>query len=200
MKFSFILDHQNPTKRSRLTTDDTIDINQLDPQEPLLSSLNNESLINNSNSMEAAVKMVQPIVDIIFNAFEDQLKHVQTKTIQPSISNVSPMMIPYFSSTSPVRPIVLHAVNFNIQLTSKQPSINPLTTQNLTNVRLTEHDHLPLTSLIELKEKVVSYILSNNCITDHQTNDDHHGKRRKLKRIIQFAVVGVSVLCGYFLL
>jgi len=188
--------------------DDTIDINQLDPQEPLLSSLNNESLINNSNSMEAAVKMVQPIVDIIFNAFEDQLKHVQTKTIQPSFSNVSsispqiysPMMIPYFSSTSPARPIVLHAVNFNIQLTAKQPTINSLTTQNSPNVRLAEHDHLQLTSLTELKEKVVSYILSNNFITDHQTNDDHHGKSLQLKRIVQLAVVAVSVLCGYFLL
>jgi hypothetical protein len=136
--------------------------------------------------------MVQPIVDIIFNAFEDQLKN-----IQPSISNVpsispqiySPMMIPYFSSTSPVRPIVLHVVNFNIQLTSKQPSINSLTT-----------DHLPMTSLIELKEKVASYLLSNNSIADHQMHADQHRREHKLKRIIQLAVVGVSVLCGYFLL
>jgi hypothetical protein len=54
--------------------------------------------------------------------------------------------------------------------------------------------------LTELKQKVVSYILSNSLTTDHQMNDDNQEKRRKLKRIVQLAVVGVSVLCGYLLL
>jgi hypothetical protein len=218
-----IVDNQRPRKRSRFSTDDsiithhrslnspllvdddTIDINQLDPQEPLFSSTNNESLINNSNSMEAAVKMVQPIVDIIFNAFGDQLKNVQSKTIQSSHPNSpqfdSPMMMPYFPLTSPARPIVLHAVNFNIQLTAKQPTINSIEKQNsLTNAGLNGNDNLQLTSLTELKQKVVSYILSNSLTTDHQMNDDNQEKRRKLKRIVQLAVVGVSVLCGYLLL
>lgn len=184
---------------------DTIDINQLDQQEPLLSSMNNESLINNSTSMEAAVKMVQPIVDIIFNAFEDQLKHVQTKSIPSSLSKppsiaphfCSPMITPYFPLPSPARPIVLHAVNFNIQLTAKQSKSN---VQQSTNVRLPENDHLQLTSLTDLKERVISYILSNSFIGSHQTNDDHHGRRRNWKRIVQLAVVGVSVLCGYWFL
>jgi len=177
--------------------------------------MNNESLINNSNSMDVAVKMVQPIVDIIFNAFENQLKNVQAKRIQSPISNISsispqfysPMMIPYFPLTSPTRPIVLHTVNFNIQLTTKQPPpINSIGKQNfneqhLTNVRLNENDNLSSISLSELKEKVISYILSdNNLITDHQTNDDNQRKTRKLKRIVQLAAVGISVLCGYLFL
>jgi hypothetical protein len=176
--------------------------------------MNNESLINNSNSMDAAVKMVQPIVDIIFNAFEDQLKNAQTKPIQSPTSNnssispqfYSPMMIPYFPLTSPTRPIVLHTVNFNIQLTTKQPPpINSIGKQNfneqhLTNARLNENDNLSSISLSELKEKVISYILSDNLITDHQTNDGNQRKTHKLKRIVQLAAVGVSVLCGYLFL
>jgi len=175
--------------------------------------MNNESLINNSNSMDVAVKMVQPIVDIIFNAFENQLKNVQAKRIQSPISNISsispqfysPMMIPYFPLTSPTHPIVLHAVNFNIQLTTKQPTINSIVKQNfdeqnLTNPRLNENDTLSSISFSELKEKVISYILSDNLITDHQTNDGNQRKTRKLKRIIQLAAVGVSVLCGYLFL
>jgi hypothetical protein len=152
--------------------------------------------------MEAAVKMVQPIVDIIFNAFEDQLKNVQAKPIQPSLSNCSPtspqfyspMMIPYFPLTSPARPIVLHAVNFNIQLTTKQ-SLGKQNSneQHLTNIGLNENNN----SLSELKEKVISYIFSNNLITE---SDGNQTKKRKLKRIVQLAVVGVSVLCGYLLL
>jgi hypothetical protein len=170
--------------------------------------MNNESLINNSNSMETAVKMVQPIVDIIFNAFEDQLKNVQSSlsncsSISPQF--YSPMIIPYFPLTSPARPIVLHAVNLNIQLTTKQTTINSTGKQNsnkqhLTNTSFNENDNLQSISLTELKEKIVSYILSNNLITDHQTNDVNQRKRRKLKRIVQLAVVGVSVLCGYLLL
>jgi hypothetical protein len=178
-----------------LIDSDTIDINQLDQQDPLSSSMNNESLINNSTSMVNAVKMVQPIVDIIFNAFEDQLK-----TIQSSLSNDSktsteqlhpPMMIPYFPLIPPAHPIVLHAVNFNIQLTAKQHS----TEQYLANTTLKENNHLQSMALTECKRKVVSCVLSNNLITD-----SNQRKRRKLKRIIQLAAIGVSVLCGYLLL
>jgi len=183
---------------------DTIDINQLDQQDPLSSSMNNQSLINNSTSMVTAVKMVQPIVDIIFNAFEDQLK-----TIQSSLSNDSktsteqlhpPMMIPYFPLTPPAHPIVLHAVNFNIQLTAKQQPIMNSTEQYLANTTLKENNHLQSIALTECKRKVVSCVLSNNLITDHETNDSNQRKRRKLKRIIQLAAIGVSVLCGYLLL
>jgi len=218
VSINLILDHQSPTKRSRISIDDsviinhrslnsalpidsdTIDINQLDQQDPLSSSMNNESLINNSTSMVNAVKMVQPIVDIIFNAFEDQLK-----TIQSSLSNDSktsteqlhpPMMIPYFPLTPPAHPIVLHAVNFNIQLTAKQHS----TEQYLANTTLKENNHLQSIALTECKRKVVSCVLANNLITDHETNDSIRRKRRKLKRIIQLAAIGVSVLCGYLLL
>jgi len=166
--------------------------------------MNNESLINNSNSMETAVKMVQPIVDIIFNAFEDQLKNVQSSlsncsSISPQF--YSPMIIPYFPLTSPARPIVLHAVNFNIQLTTRNSTGKQNSNeQHLTNTSFNENDNLQSISLTELKDKIVSYILSNNLITDHQTNDVNQRKRRKLKRIVQLAVVGVSVLCGYLLL
>ena len=185
--------------------DNTIDINQIDEHEPLLSPMPDKSLINNSTSMDAAVKMVQPIVDIIFNAFEDQLK-----TIQPPVLNSTtdssrvfpPMMIPCFPLTSPTRPIVLHAVNFNIQLTAKEPTIKsieePNSSELQTNVRLNEN--LQSISFSGLKEKVISYILSNNLITDHQTEDGNDETSRKLKRIVQLAAVGVSVLCGYLFL
>jgi hypothetical protein len=209
-ELAIFLDHQNPPKRSRISIDDsviinhrslnsalpidsdTIDINQLS------SSMNNESLINNSTSMVNAVKMVQPIVDIIFNAFEDQLK-----TIQSSLSNDSktspeqlhpPMMIPYFPLTPPAHPIVLHAVNFNIQLTAKQPVINSIE-QYLANTTLKENNHLQSIALTECKRKVVSCVLSNNLI-----NDSNQRTRRKLKQIVQLAAIGVSVLCGYLLL
>lgn len=171
--------------------------------------MNNESVINNSNSMETAVKMVQPIVDIIFNAFEDQLKNVQS-----SISNSSPIllhqhhppkMIPYLPLTPPTRPVVLHAVNFNIQLTTEQPTVKPIEKQNFnehysTNTTSDEYDYSQFISLTGLKQKVKSCILSSNLMTNHETHDDNRRKRRKLKRIVQLAVVGVSVLCGYFLL
>ncbi|CAF3617696.1 unnamed protein product [Rotaria sp. Silwood1] len=228
--------YQSPTKRSRLSIDDsiitnhhslnapiyidddhTIDINQLDQQEPLSLSMNNDMLINNTNSMETAVKMVQPIVDIIFNAFEDQLKNVQTKTIESSFSNCSSLsslgkslphqlypsiMIPYFPLKLSNRPIILHAVNFNIQLTTKQSTINQQSSieQSTTNTILHENHHLQSISLTEVKQKLISYILSNNSITNHKTNDNYQKKRQKLKRIVQLAVFGVSVLCGYLLL
>lgn len=161
--------------------DDTIDINQLDHQEPLSSSM------NNSNSMDVAVKMVQPIVDIIFNAFEDQLKTIQTKSLQSSLSTNSSI---YYPLTSPTRPIVLHAVNFNIQLTTKQPTTNVI---EKNKQKSNENDN----SLNELKEKVLSYLPSNNFINDFQTNDDNQRERRNLKRFVQLAAVGVSVLCSY---
>ncbi|CAF0881684.1 unnamed protein product [Rotaria sordida] len=218
--------YQSPTKRSRLSIDDsiitnhhslnspifidddsTIDINQqLDQQESLSLSMNNDMLITNSNSMETAVKMIQPIVDIIFNAFEDQLKNIQTKTIESSISNyssisslekISPhhfypsIMIPHVSLKLSNRPIILHAVNINIQLTTKQYT---------TNTIVNENHHLQSISLTELKQKLISYILSNNLISNHKTNNNYQRKRLKLKRILQLAVFGVSVLCGYLLL
>ena len=183
-----------------LIDDDTIDINQLDPQEPLSSTIKIESYINNSTSMEAAVKMVQPIIDIIFHAFEDQLKHVQTKSIQPpaSLSDTSPiaapfcspLIMPYFplSSPPPPRPIVLHAVNFNIQLSRKQSESNA---QHLTNENSLEKDNSLLT---DVQERLASYILSNHFL------DGNHQGRQHFKRIAQLAVVGLSALCGYWLL
>ncbi|CAF3869808.1 unnamed protein product [Adineta steineri] len=198
--------HQNPVKRSRLSTDDSIinsdiiDINQLDQQESLSLS------INNSNSMETAVKMVQPIVDIIFHAFEDQLKNAQIKSNQTShsnssLTNVSPKLLhpskiyPHFPLTSPTHPIVLHAVNFNIQLTTKQPTVVS-SEQYLINTTSNENDSLQTIFLTELKRKVASCILSNS----YETNGNHQRQRQKLKRIAQLAVLGVSVLCGYLLL
>ncbi|CAF3589033.1 unnamed protein product [Rotaria socialis] len=223
--------YQGPTKRTRVSTDDdsiitnhrslnspilidddTIDINQLDEQEPLSSSTNNDRLTsNNLNSMETAVKMVQPIVNIIFDAFEDQLKNVQTKTIEASFPNsspissfrtisphqiYSPMMMPSYPLRSSARPIILHAVNFNIQLTTKQ-SINNSTS---TNIILNNNQNLQSVTLTELKQKLISYMLTNTFITNHITNDTYPKQRLKLKRIAQLAVVGVSVLCGYLLL
>ena len=150
--------------------------------------------------MEAAVKMVQPIVDIIFHAFEDQLKHVQTKSIQPpaSLSDTSPiaapfcspLIMPYFplSSPPPPRPIVLHAVNFNIQLSRKQSESNA---QHLTNENSLEKDNSLLT---DVQERFASYILSNHFL------DGNHQGRQHFKRIAQLAVVGLSALCGYWLL
>ncbi|CAF0763300.1 unnamed protein product [Adineta steineri] len=204
--YSIFLDHQNPVKRSRLSTDDSIinsdiiDINQLDQQESLSLS------INNSNSMETAVKMVQPIVDIIFHAFEDQLKNAQIKSNQTShsnssLTNVSPKLLhpskiyPHFPLTSPTHPIVLHAVNFNIQLTTKQPTVVS-SEQYLINTTSNENDSLQTIFLTELKRKVASCILSNS----YETNGNHQRQRQKLKRIAQLAVLGVSVLCGYLLL
>jgi hypothetical protein len=154
--------------------------------------------------MEVAVKMVQPIVDIIFNAFEDQLKTLSNPplTENPSHQLYPPMKIPYLPLTSPMHPLVLHAVNFNIQLTTKNPHEKQTSTeQYMTNATLNENGYLQSISLTELKQKVISYVLSNNLITnDDQMNDGNPRKRRKLKRFIQLAVLGVSVLCGYLLL
>ena len=72
---------------SSVIDDHIIDINRMDQHEQ-------------SNSMNVSVKMIQPIVDIIFNAFEDQLR-----TIQP----ISPL----------TRPVILNTVSFNIQLPGK---------------------------------------------------------------------------------
>lgn len=213
-----ILANENPTKRSRFFTrdsiitnhhalhssiivdSDTIDINQFDPQKSLASTMNNESFINNSTSMEAAVKMVQPIVEIIFNAFEDQFKHVQTKSIPPpaSLPNssaitspfCSPLIMPSLPLSSPARPIVLHAVNFNIQLLKKQSEPN---IQYLADENLSEKDNSLVTSFTDLQEKLLSHLLSNSFISEHR-------ERGNLRRIIQLAVVGLSVLCGYWFL
>ncbi|CAF4080511.1 unnamed protein product [Rotaria sp. Silwood2] len=227
--------YQRPAKRARLSIDDsiisnhrslnspifidddTIDINQLDQQESLSLSVNNDMLINNTNSMETAVQMVQPIVDIIFNAFEDQLKNVQTKTIESSLSNYSSLsslrkfslhqldpsiMIPHIPLKLSNRPIILHAINFNIQLTTKQTTINQQRSieQCTTNTILNESHDLKMISLTELKKKLISYILSNDLITNHRPKDNCQKKRHKLKRIVQLAAFGVSVLCGYLLL
>jgi hypothetical protein len=154
--------------------------------------------------MEAAVKMVQPIVEIIFNAFEDQFKNIQPTTLSnspliefPSHQFYSPAMISSLSLTTPARPLVLHAVNFNIQLTTKN-SLEKQTSseQYMTNATLNKNGYLQSISISELKQKVMSSILSNNLIT----NVGSQSKRRKLKRIVQLAIFGVSVLCGYLLL
>ena len=134
--------------------------------------MNNESFINNSTSIEAAVKMVQPIVEIIFNAFEDQFKHVQTKSITSPFC--SPLIMPSLPLSSPARPIVLHAVNFNIQLSKKKSDSN-------------------VQQFTDLQEKLLSHLLSNSFISEHR-------ERGNIRRIVQLAVVGLSVLCGYWFL
>ncbi|UJR31009.1 hypothetical protein I4U23_018520 [Adineta vaga] len=208
IKHFMLLDHSSSTKQLQFSTNDsiitldrflnsslpmdndTIDINQLDPHEISSSSLNNESLVSNTHSMEAAVKMVQPIVDIIFNAFEDQLKTVSTNAIHtPSTSQLLPLP----PSTCPV---VLHAVNFNIQLTTKQNSVE----QYLPNTISNENNHLQSSSSIELKRRLVDSMLSNNSLTHLEINDNSQRRRHKLKRLAQLAVFGVSVLCGYLLM
>lgn len=184
-----------------LIDDDTIDINQIDDDQPSTSSITNGTIRNNSSSMETAVKMVQPIVDIIFDAFEDQLKHAEIKAMKSSplnslsrtsLQTISPYQIysPIIASSYPVltttRPIVLQAVNFNIQLTKKQS----ITSENSTNTISNENHPLQSISLTEFKQQLMTYILSNNLISNPR-------KRHKLKRIVQLAAFGVSVLCGY---
>lgn len=201
-----ISDDENSTKRSRFCTHDsiitnhhlshspiildseTIDINQLDPRKSLSSTMHNESFINNPTSMEAAVKMVQPIVEIIFNAFEDQLKHIQTKSITSPFC--SPLIMPSLPLSSPARPIVLHAVNFNIQLSKKQSHCK---LQYLAHENLSEKDKPFVTSFTDLQENFLSHLLSNSLISEHRDTGN-------LRRIVQLAVVGFSVLCGYWLL
>ena len=142
---------------------DTIDINQLDSPE-----------VVSSPTMEVAVKMVQPIVDIIFNAFEDQLKTVTTNCLlSPSQTQYSP---PFISSTHPV---VLHAINFNVQLTTKQNSSKPNPSKILSN----ENDHS------SGSESILA-----------QANDHSQRRKRKLKRLAQLAIFSVSVFCSYLLM
>lgn len=195
-------------KRLRHSIDNhTIDINQVDEQKLVESSTPTSSLVNQSNSMDAAVKMIQPVVDIIFSAFEDQLK-----SIQPTLSNLktqpstlpSPMMVPYYPITTPTRPVVLHTINFNIQLSGRNSTMKPAEEQIFdefpTHDRLNEQEHLQLMSLNRLKRKVISYLKPNSFVTDHQGNYNDIEKHDQLQRIAQLAVVGASVLWSYFFL
>jgi hypothetical protein len=157
--------------------------------------------MNNSNSIETAMKMIQPIVDIIFNAFEGQLRNAQTKSNQ-SLSHLTPVMIPCFPLTSSVHPIALHAVNFNIQLATKQQTMSSIEKSTISELYLTNENHNSSSVLFtEFKQKVISLILSNDLTTDYETHGGvQRKKRHQLKRITQLVVFGVSVLCGYLLL
>ena len=95
------------------------------------------------------------------------------------------MIIPYIPMTSSIRPITLHAVNINIQLTTKQEDTSSNGNDNSESILFSE-----------LRQKIIPFILSNNSIIDHNPQR----KRYKLKRIVQLAVFGISVLCGYLLL
>ena len=214
-----IVTNHCPLDSPILLDENIIDINQADQQETFSSSMNHEFVVNDYSSMDIAVKMVQPIVDIIFNAFDDQLKTAREKTIQSSTSHHSstsplrkitpyqlypPFMFPYLPFTKSSRPIILHAVDFNIPLTTKTSTIPSREKQNpieqYTTNKYNDNYDLSTSSLAELKQKIISCILPNNIITDHKTNYSYQRKRHKLKRMVQLVVFGVSVLCGYFLL
>lgn len=140
--------------------------------------------MNNSTAIVNAVKMVQPIVDVIFNAFENQLRTNETKTIQPHISYpiYSPLMMSSAPTRSSTRPITLHAVHFNIQLTADQHQ-QQQQQQQQSKVSIVDVTSSPSPSSSTSK-----------------TTDETLTSGNRLKQMIQLALVGVSVICGYWLL
>ena len=176
-----LADPRAPVKRSRISSSVesdpcTIDINQCDLEESSSFSLEEKLPLNNSTAIVNAVKIVQPIVDIIFNAFENQLKGNEIRTLQPAISYpiYSPLMMSCAPARSLARPITLHAVHFNIQLTTEQPS----------------------------KPSIVDVTSSSPPSTSDPptTTEETLISGHRLKQMIQLALVGVSVLCGYWFL
>jgi hypothetical protein len=221
---------RSPNKRSRMSIDDeifcedrskystsmydpcTIDINQYDEQQSSsLSLVKAKNYSNHSHALVTAVKMVQPIVDIIFNAFEQQLKTTDTPSIFPISNNLvpysvySPSNISTGASTTIVRPIALHTVHFNIQLTTEQQQQQQQQQQQLSssicNTLIQCNDHSRSFDINELEHGILPTLASNEwsnmMIAD---NDQTHMKRQRLKQMFQYALVGMSVLCGYWLL
>ena len=179
----------------------TIDINE--NTEPAFCSpvLNEDLSPHTASSMATAVKMVQPIVDIIFDAFEDQLKTTERQLpvipyaplvtqipADMSYSIYPSTMYPCFSSRPLARPITLHSVHFNIQLTNERSS----TAGNLSDVVARRSDHSLSLTLNDLKQRVVSKIVANPWESD--------AEEHRFKRMMQVAIVGMSALCGYWLL
>jgi hypothetical protein len=155
------------------------------------------------DSMANAVKMVQPIVDIIFNAFEDQLKTTekQQQLVQSIVSYAPPyssMVYPCYPSRTSIQPITLHSVHFNIQLTSgRQPTAMSYGDREMTdnqsslpNVATRKSDQSLSLSFNDLKQKLISKIVSN---TSQIETDEY-----QFKRMLQLAIVGMSALCGYW--
>ena len=209
---------RSPTKRSRLSIDQcfpaedasrasamlldpcTIDINE-NTEPTSYSPTTHDSMAN-------AVKMVQPIVDIIFNAFEDQLKTTEKQQLLQSMGSYSPRVtgIPsvapcsiypptVYPCCSSIQPVILHSVHFTIQLTSeRQPTIvrhREITDQSsLPNVAARNSDHSLSLSFTDLKQRLMSKIIANKS----ETETDEH----QFKRMMQLAVVGMSALCGYW--
>lgn len=192
---------RSPTKRSRLSLDHsagstvdtdpcTIDINQRDVEKSTSFSLDEKLPLNHSNAIANAVKMVQPIVDIIFNAFENQLKTNESSAISPVPYPIySPLMMSYAPSRALARPITLHAVHFNIQLTNETPTKATLTDVSSSMPRLNS------TSKDNSETNLSASDLSLKEGDDSTLNTGH-----RLKQMLQFALLGVSVLCGYWFL
>ena len=226
---STVVGPTSPAKRSRLSSEDlliphrrlhacssqgdqrTIDINESDDQVSVSTSKNNPFARSYLNPMDAAVKMVQPIVDIIFNAFEDQLRSTSTNSLPsatPPRSSFtrypshavypfySSAAIPFCLSTSLAHPVTLHAVNFNIPLTRDEDTIREC---SLIKTTSDQEDLSTSLSIDNVRQEIVS---SNSSIADHELNasTDEQRQEHRLARIIQVAIVGVSVMCGYWLL
>ena len=161
--------------------------------------------------MDAALKMVQPIVEIIFNAFEDQLRSTSTNSLPsatPPRSSLprypphavypfySPAAIPFCLSTSLAHPVTLHAVNFNIPLTRDQDTIRD------SSLIKTTSDHEDPSSSLSIDNVRQEIVPSISIISGHELDGsaDDQRQEHRLARIIQVAIVGVSVICGYWLL
>ena len=210
--FKLSLGPTSPSKRRRFSTDDlliidrpsntstsnldscTIDINQSNHY------LSSKSSKNEASHMDTAVKMVQPIVDLIFDAFEHQL---QTNELVPRTtinSEPSTMIVPYSSPRMATRPITLHAVHFNIQL-SPEKAKRALTDTNSSSYQPSiDKEHSFSVCFNELKHKLLSNLLTTPYLNDQNTLEMTVTQRRSFQRMIRLAIVGASVFCGYWML
>lgn len=194
-------DHRSNPSNSDLDSC-TIDINQSKQQ------LTVRSARVHSSSMEKAVKMVQPIVDIIFNAVEDQLKTNALKlrnTVDPQTTLVpySPptsITLPFCSSRAPPRPVTLHSVHFNVQLNPEQTQQNIFEVDKTNDSYSTSTEHSVAVCFSELKQKLVESFLVRTQFDDWLSFSRELNNSPLFQRLLQWIIISLSVLCGYWFL